>query len=254
MRPHQSLPVSSQRGAALLILLMILVVGIMAVLLKGLNKRSSQMQQNAAAISQLAEVKEALYGFAQVNGRLPCPAIPNSIPPGAESPVGGGISCTRQHGFVPSATLGLKGAVNADGLLLDPWGNPLRYSVTNTAGTWDFTRTGRMKAVGIAALIPDLRVCREAACTNVIVNNITAVALSMGKNWATFTSADELANAGEGGYSVTGGPSGITYRIAANNNKDFVSTDFSEANFDDIITLIYPNDLYKKMQDAGQLP
>jgi hypothetical protein len=252
MKLPQTLPDSSQRGAALLILLMILVVGVMAVLLKGLNKRSSQMRQNAAAVSQLAEVKEALYGFAQTNGRLPCPAIPTST--GFESPVGGGTSCTRQHGFVPSATLGLKGTVNADGLLLDPWGNPLRYSVTNTAGTWDFTRTGRMKSVGIAALVPDLRVCREAACTNVIVSNIPTVVISMGKNWATFTSADELANAGEGGFSLTGGPSGITYRIAATNNKDFVSTDFSETSFDDAIALIYPNDLYNKMQDAGQLP
>jgi hypothetical protein len=253
MKTPQSLPDSSQRGAALLILLMILVVGVMAVLLKGLNKRSSQMRQNASAISQLADVKEALYGFAQVNGRLPCPAIPNSIPPGAESPVGGGTFCTRQHGFVPSATLGLKGAVNADGLLLDPWGNPLRYSVTNTLGTWDFTTTGRMKTVGIAILHPDLKVCKQAACTNVIVNNIPAIILSMGKNGATaFTSSDELGNAGEGGTTVGGGPSGNAYRIA--NDPNFVSADYSEVNFDDTITWIDPSTLYNKMIKAGKLP
>jgi hypothetical protein len=74
----------------------------------------------------------------------------------------------------------------------------------------------------------------------------------MGKNWATFTSADELGNAGEGGASVGGGPSGITYRIA--NNLDFVSAGYSEVNFDDSLTWISPNILYTKMIAAGQLP
>jgi prepilin-type N-terminal cleavage/methylation domain-containing protein len=237
---------------------MAIVLVIVGLMLSGLMMSLSQSTENTRrsdAKAQLTEVEEALYGFAQANGRLPCPAVPNPTAPalpGAESPVGGGTSCTRQHGFVPSATLGLKGAVNADGLLLDPWGNPLRYSVSNTAGTWDFTRSGRMKSVGIAALVPDLRVCRDAACTNVIVDKIPATVLSMGKNWATFTSADELGNAGEGGTTVGGGPSGITYRIA--NDKNFVSADYSEVNFDDIFTWISPNILYTRMIAAGQLP
>jgi hypothetical protein len=61
MRP---LPDSSQRGAALLILLMILVVGVMTVLLKGLNNRSLQLRQHAATISALAKAKEALISYA----------------------------------------------------------------------------------------------------------------------------------------------------------------------------------------------
>jgi prepilin-type N-terminal cleavage/methylation domain-containing protein len=232
---------------------MAVVMVIVGLMLSGLMMSLSQTTENTRrsdAKAQVAEVEEALYGFAQAYGRLPCPAIPTST--GTESPVGGGAACTRQHGFVPSATLGLKGAINADGLLLDPWGNPLRYSVTNTGGTWDFTRTGRMKAIGIAALIPDLRVCRDAACTNVIADKIPAVVLSMGKNWATFTSADELGNAGEGGTSVTGGPSGNTYRIPLDRN--FVLADYSDVNFDDIITWLSPNILYTRMITAGQLP
>ena len=74
----------------------------------------------------------------------------------------------------------------------------------------------------------------------------------MGKNWATFTSANELANAGEGGSSVGGGPSGNTYRIA--NNVNFVSANYSEVNFDDIITWISPYILYTRMIASGQLP
>jgi prepilin-type N-terminal cleavage/methylation domain-containing protein len=233
---------------------MAIVLVIVSLMLSGLMMSLSQTNENTRrsdAKAQLTEVEEALYGFAQTYGRLPCPAIPNPtapVLPGAESPMGGGI-CTRQHGFIPSATLGLKGSVNADGLLLDPWGNPLRYSVT-TANTSAFTAAGQMRTVGIAALTPDLRVCREAACTNVIVNRIPAVVLSMGKNWAIFTSADELANAGE--TTVGGGPSGTTYRIA--NNLDFVSANYSEENFDDTLTWISSNILYTKMISAGQLP
>jgi len=252
MKPYRSI----ESGFTLVEMAIVLVI--VGLMLSGLMMSLSQTTENTRrsdAKSQLAEVEEALFGFAQTNGRLPCPAIPNPTAPtlpGAESPAGGGTSCTRQHGFVPSATLGLKGAVNADGLLLDPWGNPLRYSVTNTAGTWDFTRTGQMKSVGIAALAPDLRVCREAACTNVIVDKIPAVVLSMGKNWAAFSSAEELGNAGEGGTTVGGGPSGITYRIASNTN--FVSSDYSDVNFDDILTWISPSILYTRMIAAGQLP
>jgi prepilin-type N-terminal cleavage/methylation domain-containing protein len=236
---------------------MAIVMVIVGLMLSGLMMSLSQTTENTRrsdAKAQLSEVEEALYGYAQANGRMPCPAIPNPTAPalpGAESPMGGGF-CTRQHGFVPSATLGVKGAVNADGLLLDPWGNPLRYSVTSTLGTWDFTTTGRMKTVGIGSLHPDLKACKDAACANVIVDKIPAVVLSMGKNWATFSSADELGNAGEGGTSVGGGPSGITYRIA--NNLNFVSADYSEVNFDDTLTWISPNILYTRMIAAGQLP
>ena len=130
---------------------MTVVMVIVGLMLGGLMMSLSQMTENTRrsdAKAQLAEVEEALYGFAQTNGRLPCPAIPSSA--GAESPVG--VEPVRQHGFVPSTTLGLKGSVNTDGLLLDPWGNPLRYSVTNTAGTSDFTTNGRMRAVGIPTL------------------------------------------------------------------------------------------------------
>jgi type II secretory pathway pseudopilin PulG len=64
MRSPQTLRDSSQRGAALLILLMILVVGVMAVLLKGFNNRSLQFRQNTATISALAKAKEALISYA----------------------------------------------------------------------------------------------------------------------------------------------------------------------------------------------
>ncbi|MBU3944041.1 MAG: type II secretion system GspH family protein [Proteobacteria bacterium] len=229
---------------------MAIVLVIVGLMLGGLMMSLTQTREStnrSEAVTQLAETEEALYGFAQANGRLPCPATPTSN--GAEAPVGGGV-CTLQHGFVPSVTLGLRGSVNDDGLLLDPWNNPLRYSVTTANGN-AFTTSSQIKTVGMTALIPNLRVCREAACTNQITTTAPAIVLSMGKNWATFTHADEVANAGEATTTLIG-PSGLTYRIG--NNNDFVSAGYSETNFDDLITWLSPNILYAKMFTANQLP
>jgi prepilin-type N-terminal cleavage/methylation domain-containing protein len=227
---------------------MAIVLVIVGLMLGGLMMSLSQTREStnrSEATTQLAEIEEALYGFAQSKDRLPCPATPTSN--GVEAPVGGG-TCTRQHGFVPSATLGLKGAVNADGLLLDPWNNPLRYSVT-TANTNAFTTDNKIKITGMA---PDLRVCREAACTN--TNTITSTApvmvLSMGKNWADFDHANEKGNAGE--TTLSGGPSGLTYRIGS--DTDFVAAGYNETDFDDLITWLSPNVLYARMIQANQLP
>lgn len=227
---------------------MAIVMVIVGLMLGGLMMSLSQTTENTRRSdvqTQLAEINEALYGYAQANGRLPCPATTTSN--GAELPLGGGV-CSRQHGFVPSATLGLKGSVNADGLLLDPWNNPLRYSVT-TANSSAFTTANSMQTAmasptGLASLTPDLRICRQAACTNLISSTIPVVILSMGKNWAAFASADEVENAGE---ATVGG-----YRIA--NDSDFVSATYNEAYFDDLISWLSPNILYTKMIAAGKLP
>lgn len=222
---------------------MAIVMVIVGLMLGGLMTSLSQTTENSRRSdvqAQLAEISEALYGFAQANGRLPCPAIPTST--GAEQPAGGGV-CSRQHGFVPSATLGLKGAVNVDGLLLDPWNQPIRYSVT-AANSSAFTTAGGMQARTMAGLTPDLRICRQAPCTNLVAGSIPVVILSMGKNWAVFTSADEVGNGGE----TTVG----SYRIAS--DRDFVSTTYNESTFDDSITWISPNILYTRMIAAGKLP
>lgn len=228
---------------------MAIVMVLIALMLGGLMSSLKVTRENnrrSEAQGQLEEIAQTLYGYAQANGRLPCPATPASG--GLEAPVGGG-TCSRQHGFVPSATLGLKGAVNGDGLLLDPWHTPVRYSVT-TANSNAFTTAGGMQATGMAALAPNLRVCREAACSTVIAGGVPAVIWSSGSNWANFASADEIANSGEA--TVGGGPTGQTYRMAG--NLDFVSADYNQSSFDDQITWLSPPLLYTRMVAAGKLP
>ncbi|MCP5150824.1 MAG: type II secretion system protein [Ectothiorhodospiraceae bacterium] len=99
-----------------------------------------QNQRNREAEQQLERIRDAMMGFAMINGRLPCPdALPPDPPGGAasargadldgvedladgvercESPVGS----NRFTGVVPWATLGLPS--------LDPWGRLFRYVVS----------------------------------------------------------------------------------------------------------------------------
>jgi type II secretory pathway pseudopilin PulG len=69
----------SQQGAALLILMLALFSVTMAVLLRGLNNRTAQLERQAATTAALMQAKEALIGYAVVHpsaagpGHLPCP-------------------------------------------------------------------------------------------------------------------------------------------------------------------------------------
>ncbi len=54
----------SQRGAALLIMMLILVMGTMGVLLKGFSARKAQLRQDAATSEALSQAKEALIAYA----------------------------------------------------------------------------------------------------------------------------------------------------------------------------------------------
>jgi len=245
---------------------MAVVLMILGILLNGLLVATGQSTANTRRIdarNQLRQFQEALYGFAQTFGRLPCPAIHTSD--GKEEDPGGVGDCFVSHGFLPNSTLNLSGRTNADGLLLDPWGNPYRYSFAsvdeNNTTDRAFTST-----TGLAQLFNDsgtdlvysagmLRICGEdvpataiADCTdgnaNVLSDLVPAVILTMGDNWATFTSSEEVANA-------SGGTLG-TYSVS--NTNDFVNTEYSEENFDDMMIWLSPHILFSKMISAGKLP
>ncbi len=240
------------------------VILIMGLLLGGLMAPLSAQRESARlkdARDQLQAVQSAIEGFALANGHLPCPATPSSngvvsLAPGA---------CAVQHGFVPATTLGLNGQRNADNLLLDAWGSPLRYSVSasdaNADGTWDFVTVGEMRNVTLPLLQPDIVVCSTAAgsspsacagAAETVVDGATAIVFSLGKDWSTFTSADQLENVGT---ILGGGPSGNNYRVAA--DRVFVDrgrSDMTGAEYDDLLLWLPPGRLYGRLVQAGHLP
>lgn len=216
---------------------------------------SAQRESNniRQAREELKMIEEALYGFAIANDRLPCPALPGA---GVESLTGPGV-CTNAIGFVPSATMGISGKVNCDGLLLDPWNNPYRYSVTTSnnggAVSPDFTTANDTTLVTPALLNPDLRICTDNSCAASLTNSAVAVVLSMGKNWPNVVSADETQNAAETTVASTCGLA--AYNIG--NDNDYVSRERVEivgSEYDDIVIWISEAILYSKLLAAGQLP
>ena len=249
-----------------------------------------ELKQYRQAQKEVKEIKEALIGFAQINGRLPCPALPSSQ--GREAG-GGGSNCTRYQGFVPATTLGISGRLNGDRLLVDPWGNPYRYAVTgsnsifsndfNGDGLDDFVASGNMKDVGLVDsdgdgfidLDGNLIVCGSTSSNSddcsggdylvgdpdsnsphLAYAGAPVVILSLGKNWSHTPTGEELENRGNKRIVIdlgeTAGPSGKDYYI--DTDTVFAKPNGQSEDFDDIVDWISSNLLFTKMIEAGQLP
>jgi prepilin-type N-terminal cleavage/methylation domain-containing protein len=215
----------------------------------GLTVIGSQLEQQRIRDTQrlLDEARDAIIGYAVVNGRLPRPAT--SAVNGAENPapcLGAtpDLACT---GFVPWATLGTT--------KLDAWGKILRYSVTPaftnpitaTSLTTKWVRT--RDAAGALVDVAGQAVCTVAnPCTPVVV-------FSHGANrWGTTDAgvaiADGSATNVDEDSNVTGSGNGIT----------FVQRTISEGTgagggeFDDIVIWIPSGILFNRMVQAGRLP
>jgi prepilin-type N-terminal cleavage/methylation domain-containing protein len=235
------------KGFTLVEMAIVLVIlgFVLAALLLPLQAQREQVFQTQTQTT-LENVKRALLGFAQAQGRLPCPATAASN--GMEQPLGGG-SCTQQMGFLPAATLGVT-PTDANGFAIDGWNNPIRYAVTQAnaggAGTPDFTTAGDMATVGMAALTPNIRVCATSAvagCTAAInlTNNAAVVIYSTGATGAL----------GAGGADET-----ENLNAVANVDTVLVSHDPTSAvgsEFDHTVVWLSPYVLYNAMIQAGQL-
>lgn len=223
--------------------------------------------------AQLELINDAITGYASTFGRIPCPAEADSA--GLEAPAGGG-TCDAGHGFIPGLTLGLRGAYNEDNLLLDSWGNPIRYSVTTANGD-AFTETpgaagsgDGMRGNGMAALSPNLIVCDErststidcAGGSNVIVSNAPYIIISLGKDGNEYVATAQDVNAQDensGEVAVTANAAGENIAYLVSNdivfvNKTYSGEDSAAGFYDDIVLWGSPYVLYTKMMEAGQLP
>ena len=190
--------------------------------------------------AMLENAKKSILGFAQTNGRLPCPATDNggAFPDGTgtSSPSGSGV-CDALVGFLPATTLGLQ-PVDEQGYAIDAWNNRIRYALT-AANSNAFSINNGMNNVGISALSPDLNVCADSGCTNSLVNNAVAVMYSLGSSGA---------QASGGGDEDENEDLDAVFVSHASNAAGAVNGEF-----DHIVTWLSPYILYNAMIEAGQL-
>lgn len=223
---------------------MAIVLMIVALLLGGLLPTvTSQIEQqrNNETNKQLADIKEALIGFALVNGRLPRPAI--SATDGAErAACATAAACT---GFIPWATLGTS--------KLDSWGKIIRYSVTPNFANAPFTlsTTVATKTVQTDSITSTYLVGQTPPCLT--TNQCApAVIFSHGKNnFGTNDSGNALADS-----STTNTDEG-TNNTSTDNFFSRIPSNNTAANggeFDDIVVWIPLNTLMSRMVAAGRLP
>jgi prepilin-type N-terminal cleavage/methylation domain-containing protein len=218
----------------------------------------------------LIEVQNALLGFAAATGRLPCPAIApkDTLNDGMEEPIGGGVCSlltpgdVTPVGFLPAATLGLI-SVDGSGLVLDGWGNPIRYGVT-TANASAFTRVNGMASAGMTALTPNLVVCPTASAggndvqnsgtatancpagVSPLTNTAVAVIYSLGPNGAVGGAGTDESHNPNPNTAVAADRVFISHERAASTSAN--------GEFDDIVVWLSPNILFNRMIAAGRLP
>jgi prepilin-type N-terminal cleavage/methylation domain-containing protein len=227
---------------AIVLVILGFVLGALLLPLQAQRQQIFQAQTEAT----LENAKRALLGFAQRNGRLPCPATNNgtAIFPddtGTANPNASG-ACNQLVGFLPATSLGVE-PTDSQGFVLDGWNNRIRYAIT-TANTNAFTSNNAMNNLGLSALTPDLRICATSTAANCtatinLTNEAVAVIYSTGATFALGSGgADEDANLNADGVFVS---------------HDITAAGAANGEFDHLVTWISPFVLYNAMIQAGQL-
>ncbi len=237
---------------------MAIVLMIVGLLLGGLLvPLSAQIEQrnNADTQKSLAEIKEAIIGYALANGQLPCPADPTLATGVANAGIARTPPCTGANstGVLPWATLGVSET--------DAWGNRYTYRVTSDFADALGTTFGKdqngnncipsttpVNATFALCSVGTLNVLSAAPAGVTIAGNVPAVIISHGKNGAGAytpqgTQIPVGSNADEQENSESGGSLDTTY-----------VSHTPTPTFDDPVVWISPNILLNRMVAAGKLP
>jgi prepilin-type N-terminal cleavage/methylation domain-containing protein len=264
---------TSRKSLGFTLVEMAMVMMIVALLLSGLLpviSRQMEQQRTTETRKQLAEIREALLGFAVANNRLPCPAqatlATNDTDAGKEARKNTSCACqttsgstkkiadatvsrvacadTAIVGVIPWATLGVSET--------DAWGRRFTYQVTSdfadgTDGTTEAAANACPKSTGVSFQMcseANLKVLIAAGSATTLVDLVPAIAISHGVNGAgAYTSAgNKLPNSADAGEVEN-----------ADTTNSLVSHDPSPT-FDDLLVWIPPNLLLSRMISAGKLP
>lgn len=223
--------ISKHHGFSLIELAIVLFI--VALLLGGLLPTvSSQMEQQRRneTQKQLAEIQQALQGFAIINGRLPCPTInPNPATAGYGEEAASCSANPAAEGYLPWKTLGVTE--------IDAWGSKRSNTSDPWIGYWRY------------------RVDRNFATLFNLSTGFSADALTVQNNsGGTLTSTTErpIAILFSTGRNLTAdGQNAISSFEPAGG---IYQSDVPSATFDDILIWISRPQLFNRMVTAGKLP
>lgn len=222
----------TQTGFSLVEMAIVLVI--VGVLLGGLLPTiSSQIDQQRRneTLKQIDEIRNALLGYAIINGTLPCPtttADPSNASYGVADSASA-VTCTApiSEGYLPWKTLGVAetdawgSKRNNTG---DPWIGQWRYRVDR-----NFTTTFNL-STGFSA---DALLIKDSNGNSITTTTERPVAIIFS------TGKDITAN----GQNASFEPAGGTYQ-----------SDVPSTSFDDIMIWISRPQLFNRMVTAGKLP
>lgn len=250
---------AGQKGFTLIEIAIVLIV--LSLLLGGLlGPISTQIEsrERQRASEELNTIMEALYGFAAVNGRLPCPDTNGD---GMPNPNSSGACTAPPPGVVPSVPWVVLGTSRAD-----PWGTTYRYRVMSPAFTtvddgicapFDGNNDGDTADPGDIPNDNDFDLCQEGNITirdappgtpgsSNVATDVAAVIISFG------------SNRNDPGLAVNGDLSPLEQDNAESPpDNEFISRSFSRADaseFDDLVLWVSPNVIKNRMVMAGRLP
>lgn len=270
---------------------MAIVLVIVGLLLTGLlvSLGALNEQRNMSTTQgQLEAAREALIGFAIVNGRMPCPARSNSA--GAEvrnaagecknttgtvveDYYGGTLSDGSIGGFLPAGTIGFQ-PVDSAGFAVDAWGNRIRYAVSGTVPVNSqtpricrpvndttppviphFTNAANLKANGVDCLPSDLIICSVAQA--IAAGNACSAGTAVTNK--EVVAAIVFSTGKNGALGPQGSNETENVNVQGNVNRVFVSKTPDPAGattgeFDDLLVWIPAGVLYGKLIAAGVLP
>jgi prepilin-type N-terminal cleavage/methylation domain-containing protein len=269
----------NKRRSGFTLIELAVVLFIIGLLLGGLMIpiATSVEQRNRAETEQrLQQIQEALYGFAVVNGRLPCPDCEASsgctfdaddddddgsaaADDGLEDLDVGNGACEVSVGNMPWSTLNVT--------QYDDWGYSFTYKVTGTfsRATTSCAATGGSCTACNSASAFDLCAVGNMSISKTdggaanVAQNVPAIVISHGKNhYESTQSAEEVEN-----YERSPRQFGTTTSILSSYSGDtanaFVYKDYSQdsagdVTFDDLMIWISPFTLKDKLISAGKLP
>lgn len=231
--------------AVVLVIIALVVGSLLVPLTAQIDARNTADTRKA-----IAEVREALLGFAVVNGRLPCPALATTASDAAGAGQEGpstGTGCSNAAGVLPWRDLGVDET--------DAWGRRYTYSVTSAFGRAIGTSPS---CGGVTPANTGFSLCSAGSLAvsslstggGVIANNLPVVVVSHGKN-------------GNGAYTPQGAqlfvgndPDERANQLAtptSMNTGAFVKKGPTPS-YDDEVVWLPPALLFNRMITVGKLP